>query len=105
MSGKHWGTVWGAPFVREDGVIVLMRRKAQRVRFYTQNDEQVGPEHSNVAPAFVWAIAQGWTDTLAPGWLMAGMRAEVAAKTTYHHRENAFHGMPRNEWDRYGTQS
>ena len=77
-----WGQPWGAPYITNDGVHVAMRRKGQRVRFYTLDGAvQVGHEHRNVVPAMVWAIAQGWLDTLAPDWLMSGMREEVAANT------------------------
>lgn len=79
---KPWGEVWGAPFVRRsDGATVLMRRKAQRVQFFTQAGEPVGPEHRNVVPALIWAWASGspLSDPTADPVLMAGIRREIAA--------------------------
>lgn len=76
---KPWGEVWGAPFVRQsDGAVVLMRRKAQRVRFFA-GDEQVGPEHRNVAPALIWAWSKDspLADPNVEPWLLAGVRRQI----------------------------
>lgn len=77
-----WGEVWGAPWVREsDGAVILMRRKAQRVRFFTQDGEPVGPEHRNVVPAMIWAWSSqsGLTDPNGEPWLLKGIRDEIEA--------------------------
>jgi|GEM_PF-2153219 len=56
-----WGTIYGLPYDLPDGRRVwLCRGKYNRVRFYTDDGEQVGPEQSNVVPAVAFAIAQGW---------------------------------------------
>jgi hypothetical protein len=57
-----------------------MRRKGQRVRFFDETGEQVGPEQRNVAPALCYAAWQGWIDPRDPAtsaWLNAGIRAET----------------------------
>ena len=46
---------------------VWMFRKGQRVRFYDQHGEQVGPEQANVAPAVAYAHAEGWRTTMHEG--------------------------------------
>lgn len=56
-----------------------MRRRGQRCRFYTDEGEQVGPEHANVSPAVVAAAHAGWWDLTAPAWLNAGVALEVRA--------------------------
>jgi hypothetical protein len=45
-----------------NGLAVWMWRKRQRVRFYDEKGNQVGPEHKNVVPAVIWAAANGWID-------------------------------------------
>lgn len=56
---------WGSPYPQSvsyntpDGP-VWMRRRGQRVRYYNAAGDQVGPEHSNVAPAVGYAQQQGW---------------------------------------------
>lgn len=62
-----------------------MRRKGQRVRFFDEAGQQVGPEHRNVAPALIYAAFQGWIDPRCPAisaMLNAGIRAE---NTRRHH--------------------
>jgi len=58
-----WGEIWGStrPIITDTGLEVLMYRKGQRVRFYSLEGEQVGPEQTNVAPAVAYAMARGWT--------------------------------------------
>ena len=56
-----WGKVYGLPYDLPDGRRVWMcRGKYNRVRFYTAEGEQVGPEQSNVAPAVAFALTYGW---------------------------------------------
>ena len=82
MTEAKWGEPYGMPMVRgEDGAVMTMRRRAQKVRFFDEAGEQVGPEHANVVPAIIWATAQGWYDPTLPAWLTAGARAEIAANT------------------------
>lgn len=60
-----FGSIYGgsAPaYVTTDGVEVWMWRKGQKVRFYTADGTQVGPEQPNVAPAVAYALSNGWTD-------------------------------------------
>ncbi len=54
-----WGDYSAHPWGR-----ITMWRKGQRVRFYTPNGRQVGPEQANVAPAVAYAMAKGWI----PDW-------------------------------------
>ena len=60
MSKPDFGKPYGTPFRTQDGKIVQMWRKGQRVRFYAQNGVQVGPEQTNVAPATAYALDRGW---------------------------------------------
>ena len=77
-----WGEVWGAPMVLPGGAYVVMRRKAQRVRFAeVATGRQIGPEHKNIVPAMIWAHAQGWDDPTAPAWLNAGVKREIEANS------------------------
>jgi len=57
--GKPYGvTVWDTP----DGPVRMFRR-ANRVRFVTDDGRQVGPEQSNVVPALVWMYGrEGWVE-------------------------------------------
>lgn len=48
-----------------------MWRKGQRVRFYTNSGEQIGPQQSNVGPAVAYALASGWSDVLPNGAIVA----------------------------------
>lgn len=56
---------WGAPYntapayATPDGYVWMFRR-GQRVRFYDEGAQQVGPEQANVAPAVAYAQNQGW---------------------------------------------
>ena len=76
-----FGTIYGDPdkpsFITDAGVAVWMWRKGQRVRYFTANGEQVGPEHSNVVPAMLAGWAAGWNDPSIPEWLNRGCRAEI----------------------------
>jgi len=55
-----WGKPYGSdPYLTPHGA-VLMFRKGQRVRFFTPEGAQIGPEQRNVAPAVVFALSQGW---------------------------------------------
>jgi hypothetical protein len=60
-----WGEIYGgsSQYQTPKGGLRWMCRKGQRVRFYTSDGEQVGPEQSNVAPAIAWAQKQGWRDS------------------------------------------
>ena len=61
LDSAPWGTIYGLPYDMPDGRRVWMcRGKGNRVRFYTADGEQVGPEQSNVAPAVAFALAYGW---------------------------------------------
>lgn len=66
-------------YVTTDGVEVWMERKRQKTRFLDDRDGQVGPVHSNLAPAIVWARAQGWRDPSLPDWFNDAAIAEVRA--------------------------
>lgn len=57
-----WGELWGAldPAYQTPEGPVWMFRKGQRVRFYTEASQQVGPEQPNVAPAVAYAYSQRW---------------------------------------------
>jgi hypothetical protein len=66
-------------YVTTEGVEVWIERKHQKTRFLDAAGEQVGPVHSNLAPAVVWARAQGWRDPSLPDWFNDGAIAEVAA--------------------------
>lgn len=50
------------PWLTPEGRNVYMFRKrtGQRVRFYDEDGNQVGPEQQNVAPAHAYAGSQGW---------------------------------------------
>ena len=58
---------WGRPYGQHAAYLTLagpvwMRRRGQRVRFFDQDGQQVGPEHANVAPAVAYALyAEGWS--------------------------------------------
>jgi hypothetical protein len=66
-------------YVTLDGTAVWMERKSQKTRFLDAHGNQVGPVHRNLAPAVIWARAQGWHDPSLPGWFNDGAIAEVAA--------------------------
>ena len=51
-------------YLTDEGVTVTMWRKGQRVRFYDDEGNQVGPEQSNVAPAVAYIHANGWQSEL-----------------------------------------
>ncbi len=57
-----WGEVYGGnePFETDTGLLVWMCRKRQKVRFYTLDGRQIGPEQANVAPAIAYACAHHW---------------------------------------------
>lgn len=80
---KPWGEPWGGARYRlPDGREVTMRRRGQRCRFFTDDGEQVGPEHANVAPAVVAAAYAGWWDLNSPAWLNVGLIREVREGAT-----------------------
>jgi len=57
-----WGEVYAGPspaYQTPEG-LVWMFRAGQRVRFYDEAGQQVGPEQSNVAPAVAFALSQWW---------------------------------------------
>lgn len=64
-GSMDFGRIYGSPehpaFITPDGP-VWMWRKGQKVRFFTAEGAQVGPEQSNVAPAVFAAHAAGWID-------------------------------------------
>jgi hypothetical protein len=66
-------------YVTPDGVEVWIERKGQKTRFLDAAGEQVGPVHSNLAPAVLWARVHGWRDPTLPDWFNDGAIAEVAA--------------------------
>lgn len=49
-------------YVTDQGVEVWMYRKGHKVRFFDRFANQVGPEHANVLPATMWALANGWSN-------------------------------------------
>lgn len=62
-----WGKPYGTTKYRTpEGALVAMYRKGQRVRFYDEDGQQVGPEQSNVAPAVFAADAAGWKIASGP---------------------------------------
>jgi hypothetical protein len=65
-----FGEVYGDPgtpsYITDTGLEVWMWRKRQRVRFFTADGVQVGPEHRNVCPAMCAAAAAGWIDPRNP---------------------------------------
>ncbi len=60
-----WGEIYGgqAQYRTRRGAIRWMCRKGQKVRFYSDDSSQVGPEQPNVAAAVAWALKQGWRDS------------------------------------------
>ena len=54
-----WKPYGDAPIKTPQGDVFMFRRY-QRVRFYNEYAEQVGPEQSNVAPAIAYAMHMGW---------------------------------------------
>lgn len=77
----NFGTVYGDPktpsYITDKGVPVWMWRKGQKVRFFTADGEQIGPEQSNVAPAIAAAAAAGWRDPGLPEWFNRGFTEQV----------------------------
>lgn len=75
-----FGRIYGDPnspaYITPEGQ-VWMWRKGQRVRFFTANGYQVGPEQSNVAPAVCAAIAAGWIDINLLSRIPAGINTDV----------------------------
>lgn len=65
MTTPTFGTIYGSTehpsYITPEGP-VWMWRKGQRVRFFTADGVQVGPEQSNVFPAVCAAHAAGWID-------------------------------------------
>lgn len=75
--GRIYGSETEPSYITETGVAVWMWRKGQRVRFFTAEGVQVGPEHSNVAPAILSAAAAGWSDTNLPAWFNKAFTASL----------------------------
>lgn len=75
--GRPYGP--GPHYTTSEGVDVWMWRKGQRVRFYDTHGTQVGPEHTNVAPAVVWAAFHGWWDPTVSADFNLALIAEVRA--------------------------
>lgn len=77
-----FGAVYGDPatpsYITTEGTPVWMWRKGQRVRFLAADGTQIGPEHSNIAPAMCSAAAAGWIDPDRP-WLSMMTTIEVRA--------------------------
>jgi hypothetical protein len=59
--GELYGTGEDPSYVTDQGVEIWMYRKGRKVRFYDCVANQVGPEHANVIPAMMWALANGWS--------------------------------------------
>lgn len=84
-----FGTIYGSPetpsYLTPKGP-VWMWRKGQKVRFYTKDGEQVGPEQRNVAPAMAFADEQGWKngdpriEALRPGQGLTFTRSKSASE-------------------------
>ena len=59
MNKPPWGRIYGSTdnpdFFTPDGP-VNMFRKGQRVRFYNDKGEQIGPEQANIAPAVAYGL-------------------------------------------------
>jgi hypothetical protein len=79
-------------YVTTDGVGVWIERKHQKTRFLDRDGRQVGPVHPNLAPAIVWARAQGWRDPSLPQWFNEGAIAEVRAGGAGMDREQGLYG-------------
>lgn len=80
-----FGRIYGDPaipaYITPEGP-VWMRRKGQRVRFFTAQGVQVGPEHRNVYPAILSASYEGWIDPCNPQQ-SAACTAEVHGKMMF----------------------
>lgn len=76
-----FGSIYGDPskpsFITDSGVEVWMWRKGQRVRFFTADGAQIGPEQANVCPAICAAFAAGWSDPNASPMFNLHCRLEV----------------------------
>lgn len=68
-----FGEVYGHAYPTPEGP-VWMFRKGQRVRFFNAAGEQVGPEQSNVAPAVVYAMSEGWCGEALRAYVFANTR-------------------------------
>lgn len=77
--GKPYGE--GPHYITPDGVAVTMYRSGQRVRFFDEEGNQVGPELSNVVPAIVYAGWHRWLDPRSP-CLSVAVAAEVRRNAT-----------------------
>jgi hypothetical protein len=66
LFGRIYGDPHTPSFITDEGVPVFMWRKGQKVRFYTAEGVQVGPEHANVFPAMCSAWSAGWVDPRNP---------------------------------------
>jgi hypothetical protein len=70
-------------YVTADGAEVWIERKRQKTRFLDARGAQVGPVHSNLAPAIVWARVHGWRDPSLPQWFNDGAIAAVSAGVAF----------------------
>ena len=101
-SGLDFGRAYGGSpaYITGDGVAVTMYRNGRnKVRFYTTDGQQIGPEQSNVAPAVAFAIAQGWVDVI-PGDLGYALHSTVVCDYLFEFLRDCTriyqHGVGRN---------
>ena len=92
VSIPTFGRIYGDPsqpsFITETGTAVWMWRKGQRVRFFTSQGVQVGPEHANVFPAMCSAFAAGWIDPNLPTYVNWLCQVEAGRFRTEHSQES-----------------
>jgi hypothetical protein len=62
----------GPSYITERGTEVWTYRCGQRIRFYDRSAKQVGPQHSNIYPATVWAFQQRWHSPTSVPWVNDG---------------------------------
>lgn len=86
--GRIYGDASCPSYITPEGP-VWMYRKGQKVRFFTAEGVQVGPEQNNVGPAVVAAAAAGWIDPSLPSWFNAGFTAHVRASSVSTSRRAA----------------
>lgn len=68
-------------YVTDIGTEVWLERKKQRTRFLDRSGNQVGPWHSNLVPAIIWARYHGWVDPTLPDWFNQECIDEVRANS------------------------
>jgi hypothetical protein len=64
--GEFYGASEAPSYTTDTGVEIWLYRKVQKIRFFDRAANQIGPEHSNVYMATVWAFAHGWTNPSHP---------------------------------------